>query len=372
MNRLIIAFVLFFCTAALVSCSKKDEVKVEPVEVERPFVDFTIVPGDDPLTFKFENTSKNYKSLEWRFGDDSLSTEVSPEHIFPKTSDDLEKHEFLVTLTATSEDGSTAKKQLNIKILADSIADFVAVKSGAENTIRFSSTSKTTMKSFKWTFHDGTTSTDPNPVKKYEPNKFFDASLDIITEKGSVVTIKRKVTSGGSLVDVTDSYIKNAGPTFIAKTNGDRWGILADWTVNDAVKQRTGGMGSWDSYNGGKYLSMESWGGETWITNGKIYQTMDLRAGTYYFHAIYGDYTINDSGKSYMVLAEGNTLPDVNDVETKSLGFYRLQGNAPTDVVAGMTITKTTRVSVGLSCTMEANNQTIKCRQVRLYKAYIQ
>lgn len=363
MNKLFIPLVLFFCTAALVSCSKKDEVKVEPVEVERPFVDYTIIPGDDPLTFKFENASTNYKELEWRFGDDSLSTEVSPVHVYPKPGI------FEVNLKATSEDGSTARKLLVIKIVADSIADFVAVKTGEENTVRFSSTSKTTMKSFKWTFHDGTTSTEANPVKTYEPNMFLDASLEFVTEKGSVITIKRKVTSAGSLIDLTDRYIQNAGPTFLPAQRVDRWGVLANWTVNDAVKQRGSGMGSWDSYNNGQWLSMESWGGETWITNGKIYQTMTLPAGTYYFNAIYGDYTINDSGKSYMVLAEGETLPDVNDVETKALGFYRLRGSAPLNVVAGMTITKTTVVSVGLSCTMEANNQTIKCREVRLYKA---
>ncbi|MGV8878767.1 MAG: DUF5013 domain-containing protein [Sphingobacteriaceae bacterium] len=367
MNRLIIPFVLFFCTAALVSCSKKGDVKVEPVDPERPFVDYTIVPGDDPFTFKFENASKNYEQLEWRFGDDSLSTEVSPEHVYPKTGI------FEVNLKATSADGSTARKLLVIKIIADSLADFVAVKTGAENTIRFRSSSKAAIKSFKWTFHDGTTSIEANPVKKYEPNKFFDATLDIVTEKGSIVQLRRKVTSFGSLTDVTDNYIKNTGPSFIAKSIVGRWGVLADWTVNDAVKQRGSGMGSWDSYNGGQWLSLESWGGETWITNGKIYQTMDLRAGTYYFNAIYNDYTIRENtGRSYMVLAEGNTLPDVNDVETKSLGFYRLKGNAPIDVVAAMTITKTTTVSVGFSSTMEADNQTIKCKQVRLYKAYIE
>ncbi|MBC7416910.1 MAG: DUF5013 domain-containing protein [Pedobacter sp.] len=364
MNRLFIPIVFFFFTAALASCSKKDDVKVEPVNVERPFVDYTIVPGDDPFTFKFENTSKNYKELEWRFGDDSLSTKVSPEHVYPKAGI------FEVNLKATSADGSTARKLLVIKIVADSIADFVAVKTDAENTVKFSSSSKSIIKSFKWTFHDGATSTEANPVKKYDPNKFFDASLDMVTAKGSVIQLKRKVTSGGSLVDVTDNYILNAGPSFVAKTKVDRWGILADWTVNDAVKQRGAGMGSWDSYSGGQWLSMESWNGEVWITNGKIYQTMDLRAGTYYFNAIYRDYQINNAGKSYMVMAEGNTLPDVNDVETKSLGFYRLMGNGPIDVVAGMTITKTTTVSLGLSCTMEANSQTIKCGQVRLYKAY--
>ena len=364
MNRLFIPFVFFLCTAALMSCSKKEDIKVEPVSAERPLVEYTIVPGDDPFTFKFENTSKNYKELEWRFGDDSLSTKVSPEHVYARAG------VFEVNLKATSEDGSTARKLLKITIVADSIADFVAVKTDVENTVKFSSSSKSVIKSFKWTFSDGTTSTEANPVKKYAPNKFFDASLDMVTAKGSVIQLKRKVTSGGSLVDVTDRYISNTKEPFIAKSNGSRWGILADWTVNDAVKQRSGGQGSWDSFNNGKFMSMESWCGETFITNGKIYQTMELKAGTYYFNPIFSDYKINDPGKSYVLIAEGNTLPDVNDVETKSLGFYQLKGTGPIDVVVGMTISKTSTVSLGFSCTMEANCQNFRCRTIKLYKAY--
>ena len=365
MNKLFIPLILLLCTVAMVSCSKKQDVIVEPVEVKRPFVDYTIAAGDDSLTFKFENKSTNYKTLEWRFGDDSVSTEVSPTHVYPKPGI------FEVNLKATSADGSTARKLLVIKIVADSIANFVAVKTSVINEVKFSATSKTSIKSLLWDFGDGTTSTDLTPTKTYPAGKFIDAILIITTNKGSKITLPRKVTSKGSLIDVTDKYLINTGPGFKAAQKIDRWGILSDWTVNDAVKQRPGGMGSWDSYIGGQWLSMESWGGETWITNGKIFQTVTLPAGAYFFNAIYNDYTINTAnGKSYIVMAEGDVLPDVNDVETKSLGFYRLLGSAPVDIVASMEITKTTKVSIGHSCTMEASNQTIKCKQVRLYKAF--
>ena len=361
MNKLLISFVFFFCTVAFFSCSKKGDVQVEQESVDRPLVDYTIVPGTDPFTFKFENNSKHYKDLEWRFGDDSLSTELSPEHVYPKPG------VYDVTLKATAEDGSTAKKLLTIKIIADSVANFFAEKTGVENTVRFSSSTKAVIKSFKWTFHDGTTSTEANPVKKYDPNTFFDATLDLVTEKGSTVQLKRKVTTSGSLVDITDSYLRNTKRPFLTISKDSRWGILADWTVNDAVKQRPNGQGSVDGDN----MSMESWCNETWITNGKIYQTVDLKAGTYYFSANFNDYTINGPGNSYMLLAEGNTLPDVSDVPAKPAGsYYRFSGTKPLDVIVNMTIANASKVSMGFSCTMEANCQNFRANSFKLYKTF--
>ncbi|MGY3054184.1 PKD repeat protein [Pedobacter sp. UYEF25] len=361
MNKLLISFVLFFCTVALLSCSKKGDVQVDPVSVNRPLVDYAIVPGDDPFTFKFENTSKDYKELEWRFGDDSLSTAVSPEHVY------LKPGIFDVTLKATSADGSTAKKLLTIKIVADSVANFFAEKTAVANTVKFSSDTKATIKSFKWTFHDGTTSTDANPEKTYIPNKFFDATLDLVTAKGSVVQLTRKVTTGGSLVEITDSYLRNVNRPFKTISKDSRWGVLADWTVTDAVKQRPNNQGSVDGDN----MSMESWCGEAFITNGKIYQTLDLKAGTYYMSANFNDYTINGPGNSYMVMAEGGMLPDVNDVPTKPVGsYYRFTGTQPLDVVVGMTIANASKVSLGFSATMEANCQNFRLNSMKLYKTY--
>ena len=365
MNKLLLPFILLLSTVAIVSCSKKGDVVIEPVVVKRPFADYTISPGDDPFTFKFTNGSLNYKAVEWRFGDDSVSTDVSPTHVF------LKPGIFEINLKATAEDGSTARKLLVIKIIADSVASFGAVKTTINNEVKFSATSKAAIKSLVWNFGDGTTSTELSPTKVYPAGKFIDATLTITTNKGSTVTLLRKVSSKGSLIDVTNTYLLNAGPDFIPAQRVGRWGILADWTVNDAVKQRGAGMGSWDSFVGGQWLSLESWGGETHIVNGKISQTMTLPAGTYFFNAVYRDYEIRDGrGRTYIVMAEGDVLPDVNDVETKSLGFYRLRGSGPLDIVASMEINKPTKVSIGHSSTMEANEQTLKCRLVRLYKAF--
>ncbi|WP_448633801.1 PKD domain-containing protein [Pedobacter panaciterrae] len=107
MNKL---FILLLSIVIFASCSKSKDIEVEPAEQKRPFVDFEAVPGDDPFTFDFKNNSKEYKKLEWRFGDDSVSYETTPKHIFASAGT------FEVNLTAIAEDGSTAKKWSLLKL----------------------------------------------------------------------------------------------------------------------------------------------------------------------------------------------------------------------------------------------------------------
>src|SRR5690606_5349114 len=119
---------------------------------------------------------ENFESVEWRFGDDSVSKEASPTHIYATAG------KFEINMKVTSKDGSTARKLLSLAIEADSIADFRAIPTGAENTVKLTYEVKDPrikVKSVKWNLPNGETSTEENPVKTYEPNKFFDASVDI-------------------------------------------------------------------------------------------------------------------------------------------------------------------------------------------------
>ncbi len=133
-------------------------------------------------------------------------------------------------------------------------------------------------------------------------------------------------------LDVTDR-IKNNQLVFgnsARQQGGDqRWGILADWTVNAAVKQRPEGMGSWsnDEVDGKRgVFHVEVWGGEPLITNGKIYQTIpDLPPGKYKLVSVEREHRI--SGKAYLVASASNTLPDVDQVETSSLGWAKLSND---------------------------------------------
>lgn len=370
MNKL---FILLLSIVIFTSCSKNKDIEAEPAEQKRPFVDFEIVPGDDAFTWDFKNNSKEFKSLQWRFGDDSVSTELSPNHVYATAGS------FEVNLTAIAEDGSTAKKVLLLKITPESALSFIAEGQGS-NKVKFSvKSANVVVKSLSWDFGDGSAggSTDPTPIKEYAPGKLFTAKLNVTTEKGSVFTVSRIVASGGTVKDITIDHLLNVGPNYVpAKRFGGRWGIIADWRVNDAVKQREGNMGSWDSYDNNS-MSMESWGGEPDIVNGKIQQTtlLPLDAGEYYFAQEFVGYQIKD--QLYTVAASGKELPDITKVETDPivLGFTKTFGSAgdkPTDPQKKFTtffkVPVKSEVTLGFVATMNHNDQYWRMRTLRLYQ----
>jgi len=369
MNKL---FILLLSIVIFTSCSKNKDIEVEPAEQNRPFVDFEVVPGDDAFTFDFKNNSKDYKKLEWRFGDDSLSTETAPKHIFARSGI------FEVNLTAIAEDGSTAKKVVLVKIIPDSVLNFIAESQGS-NKVKFSvKSANVVVKSLSWDFGDNSSgSTVATPIKEYGAGNLYTAKLTVETEKGSVFTVNKLVTSNGTVIDVTTKYLLNVGPKFIPSARfGSRWGIVADWRVNNAVLQRDGGMGGWDEWDGNS-MSMESWGGEPDIINGKIEQTtlLPLPAGEYFYSLDFVGYQWKN--EFYTVIAKGANLPDVTNVENNAnvLGFTKSKGStgdapdsAPKKFTTGFTLPVEGDVTVGFVATFIDPDQYFRLRSIKLYQ----
>ncbi len=93
---------------------KKDPIVVPPVVVApKPMAGFAFSVPDSLkfLTYKFVNSSSNYKELLWQFGDDSTSNEISPIHKYAFEG------EYYVTLTTRNEDGYSASKQIFLNIV---------------------------------------------------------------------------------------------------------------------------------------------------------------------------------------------------------------------------------------------------------------
>lgn len=196
-NKLVKSLLLLCCFAAVISCKKSSEIAVETPDygANRPFADYDVIPGDDPFTFKFENKSAKYKSLEWRFGDDSVSTETSPTHVYLSTG------EFQVNLKTVGEDGSSARKLLVLKLIPDSIVVINTTKL-TESSIKFSLTSKATIASVNWDFA-GQKTTALEPVRDMTPGVLYSFSVKVVTTKGSVINISKFVTTEGTVQDVT-------------------------------------------------------------------------------------------------------------------------------------------------------------------------
>ncbi|HEX8609284.1 MAG TPA: DUF5013 domain-containing protein [Pedobacter sp.] len=365
MNKIIKPILILFCAVAFIACEKDRIIPVDNTEVgERPFVDYEIVANEDPFTFEFKNKSSNFKTVEWRFGDDSLSTEASPTHLF------LSDGRYEVVLTATSESGAKARKLVVLTIDASKFANVVALPNGTANTVNFKINAPTEIQSVKWDFGDASSSDQSEPAKTYESGKLFNAKAVFKTKKGSQGTITKMITSEGSVVEVTNQYIKNAGPKFVASERvGSRWGVVADWRVNQAVRQREGGMGGWDEWEGNS-MSMEKWGGETDIVNGKIEQTSlaPLPVGKYFYELKFHDFQVKD--KLYNVISQAPNLPDVDNVETDPnvLGWLKFKDNAPLVSTTAFAVSEAKPVTFGFVATFQQSDQNFKLTQIKLYK----
>lgn len=171
------------------------------------------------------------------------------------------------------------------------------------------------------------------------------------------------VSKEPQVIDLT-YLIKNNKRPFVASSFSGRWGILADWTTNAACKNH-GGYGGIDfgcCDNPPQTINLESGWGSPEITNGKIYQTITLEAGTYIFNApllasgsgINSGYTLSDY--VYLAVAKGNILPDSSggalETNPSTLGFKRIVNTMNSEsAVITFTITQSEQITLGISTT---------------------
>lgn len=209
MNKLIKPFLLLIFASMVVSCEKDRILIEENLGSEKlPLVDYQIIPGDDPFTFKFENKSTGYEKVEWRFGDDTLSTTVSPSHVF------LAPGRYQVDLQAFNSENGVSRKLVDINIIPDSVVKVTATKTGVLNQVKFNLSSKAKIVSAKWTFNDvspSETSESLTPIRTYEAGSFNNFTVTITTDKGSVIQFDKFATSEGVADNITQSALSFVG-----------------------------------------------------------------------------------------------------------------------------------------------------------------
>lgn len=202
------------------------------------------------------------------------------------------------------------------------------------------------------------------------------------------VTFNNLKLSGSGLApgispgDVSVLFLKNYTQPFIKKmtaeqtgtvTNG--WATPADWIVNAAAQnqintgatERCGGLnfGKSDATTTGQICLQAGWGDATAnvLTNGKMYQTITLPAGTYQFVWTVKEFGGNANTHVYLTATMGTTPPNTADVPTSSqtLGYTEVTAaqdyNAtPVQKSFSFTLTEQTTVSLGIVATMAANS----------------
>lgn len=154
-----------------------------------------------------------------------------------------------------------------------------------------------------------------NP-SRYELNGALSTTIVIIDVNALVI---------GPAVNITNTYILNPGSPFIASVmNGSRWGSLKDWKAN-ATALSHGGVGGFSLDGDGATMDLESGWGSPLIANGKIYQTVNLPAGTYAFDPSGGAWKWQGTkDASYAVVAPGlDTLPDHSNIVGSTTVMYK-------------------------------------------------
>lgn len=209
-------------------------------------------------------------------------------------------------------------------------------------------------------FQDANSDEDEMILKGYKSGTTFSYRSLFMPDTMAIDTFYTSYNVQGVLAEITGQYIVNAGDPFeYSSWDGSRWGILADWITNDAIKNANG-YGGYESRSGVGNISMEAGWGLPAARNGKIYQAIDLPAGNYSFEIDLG--TNGSGGTKYIVAGSGNELPDFDDVPELALAYADVSLEE-----ISFELSEPTTVAIGFVCDLPGDGEYCKISAVRLY-----
>ena len=205
--------------------------------LEPPVAVFTanVTEGNAPLAVRFINQSAgNVTAWLWDFGDGTTSTEQSPTHLYTAAG------AYTVSLNASNAYGYNISTPTTITVLEPLVANFTAstTTGPAPLVVQFSDVSAGNPTAWLWSFGDGNTSTDQNPIHTYTAPGNYTVNLTASTASGSAtlsrpgyitVTVKGDFSGDGE-VDIGD--VSRVAYMVVGKTAVD---LAADFNGNGAV-----------------------------------------------------------------------------------------------------------------------------------------
>ena len=177
--------------------TRPDYIKVTEA-VQKPVVNFwgSRTSGTAPLTIGFTDAStESPTAWKWSFGDGTYSTDQNPKHTYSKA------RTYTVTLTASNAAGSNIITKSNYIKVTEAVQKPVVNFWGSRTsgmaplTIGFTDASTESPTAWKWSFGDGTYSTDQNPKHTY-------------SKAGTYTVTLTASNSGGSGTNTRPDYIK--------------------------------------------------------------------------------------------------------------------------------------------------------------------
>ena len=163
--------------------------------------------------------------------------------------------------------------------------------------------------------------------------------------------------------DVTSSYLKNYEAPFatdgtsVNPNNSKRFVGLADWKLENQTREGDVTTGAHVDMNKDKFLTITTgWDGFSSISNHKVFQTVMLPAGAYTFTATHGNREVQP-GESYLVAAEGKTLPNTANIGAEALGYTELEGEKYNESQSlSFILSEPTEVSIGILSNMSGQS----------------
>lgn len=186
-------------------------------------------------------------------------------------------------------------------------------------------------------------------LEDYKSMTKFDVQTYFLPDEMSIDTFKTAMVSYGVSEDITDFYLKNYKRPFAGKDKNadDKWGLLVDWDYTPNILNQSNGKGGWSEDWGNYSIHLESkdWGGDG-ITNGKLYQSLELPAGNYQLECELEGGSNQMNG--YLVAGRGSILPDIDRLKEEALGYSQYgDANMSGKHSLNFTLLEPTTVSVG-------------------------
>lgn len=146
--------------------------------------------AQDPATFTDLSSipAGTINSWYWSFGDGTIATSSNPDHVY--SADGY----YQIDLRVTSEHGCLDSTVGLIRIVPRPIAEFAT-----QNVCQGTQTQMTDLSypvtgsivSYNWTFGDGQTSGDQNPIHLYRNPGWYQVSLTVLSDSGCTTTLTR-------------------------------------------------------------------------------------------------------------------------------------------------------------------------------------
>ncbi len=132
----------------------------------------SVTSGYVPLSVKFKDRSENANEWRWDFGDGTNSTKQNPTHTYSVAGN------YIVSLTVGNGNGTDSKlAPINVSALpVTHVADFTS--ENVPFAVKFTDHSENAIR-WRWSFGDGTESTEQNPTHAYPTAGNYTVNLTV-------------------------------------------------------------------------------------------------------------------------------------------------------------------------------------------------